>query len=364
MESNKKSVIEDGLEKKLTEEELELIANEKLRLSSIGVLESRRCISAEQFDFATIEKLYNLTLKIEKLDQTPKGRRFLLKTLDYLHAKIVFAQASTRTSSSFISACSKVGMSYEKIHDLSVSSMAKGESYPDFFLTLKQYCDLIVLRHRHPDIIYLASAVLGDTPLINGGNGTDHHPTQGLLDVSMLRKYGLKDKKIAFVGDLARGRTVRSLASILAKFPSEYGMKLYFVAPPDYQMKPDILNKLDKAGVPYELTDNWEKLIPEMDFTYLTRIQAEYRGKDAIESELDLTKFSINLQNIDRFKPSSIVLHPLPRGGSELCYKVTNYPHIKIFKQVEMGMWSRMALIIAMFGVEKEIEEGYQKILG
>ena len=177
--------------------------------------------------------------------------------------------------------------------------------------------------------------------IINAGSGTDEHPTQALLDFYTIYKYGLENKKIAFVGDLLRGRTVRSLALLLNKVK---GIKLYFVAPKAFQIKDDILQQLN---VEYELTDDFEKVLPEMDVIYMTRLQDEYGGTNEI---IDTNKYNINSSNINTLKDDAIILHPLPRRN-EIAIEIDKNKRAKYWQQCENGMWMRVGLIMNMFGL-------------
>ena len=158
-------------------------------------------------------------------------------------------------------------------------------------------------------------------------------------------KYGLENKKIAFIGDLLRGRTVKSLTLLLNKVK---GTKLYFVAPKTFQIKSDILEQLN---IDYELTDDFEKVLPEMDVVYMTRLQDEYKHEGISENEvIDTNKYSINSNNINKIKNNAIILHPLPRRN-EIAVEIDKNKRAKYWGQCGNGMWVRVALIMEMFGV-------------
>jgi len=203
------------------------------------------------------------------------------------------------------------------------------------------------MRHPSNDFIYeILDNLPDDIRIINAGSGTNEHPTQALLDFYTIWKYGLENKKVAFVGDLLRGRTVRSLALLLNKIN---GTKLYFVAPEKYQIKNDILEQLN---VEFEITNNIEKVLPEMDVVYMVRLQDEYKGfwdeEDFIG--IDTKKYSINNSNINKLKDDAIILHPLPRRN-EISVEIDKDKRAKYWEQVENGMWVRVALIMDMFGI-------------
>ncbi|NTW05344.1 MAG: hypothetical protein HGA27_04435 [Peptococcaceae bacterium] len=138
---------------------------------------------------------------------------------------------------------------------------------------------------------------------------------------------------------MLRGRTVRSLALLLNKVKST---KLYFVAPKTFQIKDDILSQLD---IDYEITDNFDSVLSEVDVVYMTRLQDEYGGTDEI---IDTSKYCINSSNIEKLKGKAIILHPLPRR-EEISIDVDKNHRAKFWEQCENGMWVRVALLIKLF---------------
>jgi len=200
------------------------------------------------------------------------------------------------------------------------------------------------MRHPSSDFIYEISENLSDNMrIINAGSGSDQHPTQALLDFYTIWKYGLENKKVAFVGDLLRGRTVRSLSLLLNLIPS---IKLYFVSPDKFQIKNDILEQLN---IDYVCTDDFEKVLPEMDVVYMVRLQDEYGGTNEV---IDTNKYSINSSNINRLKNDAIILHPLPRRN-EIAVEIDKDKRAKYWEQVENGMWIRVSLIINIFAINE-----------
>ena len=314
---------------------------------NINIPIQSRCINSQQYSLENLLHLCKLTDKIKHISQTKEGLLYLKSLLSHKRAMLYFKQPSTRTFLSFQNACHILGISCSEIRDTSTSSEVKGESELDSIKTFSQYVDLIIMRHPSSDFIYEISENLSnDMRIINAGSGTNEHPTQALLDFYTIWKYGLDNKKVAFVGDLLRGRTVRSLALLLNKVN---GTKLYFVAPDKYQIKNDILNQLN---VEYEVTDNIEKVLPEMDIVYMVRLQDEYKGfwdeEDFIG--IDTKKYSINNSNINKLKDDAIILHPLPRRN-EISVEIDKDKRAKYWEQVENGMWVRVALIMDMFGI-------------
>ena len=306
-----------------------------------------RCINSQQYSLENLLHLCKLTDTIRNIASTSEGLKYLKTILSDKRAILYFKQPSTRTFLSFQNACHILGISCSEIRDTSTSSEVKGESELDAIKTFSQYVDLIIMRHPSSDFIYEISENLpDDMRIINAGSGSDQHPTQSLLDFYTIWKYGLENKKVAFVGDLLRGRTVRSLALLLNKIN---GTKLYFVAPEKYQIKNDILEQLN---IEFEITNNIEKVLPEMDVVYMVRLQDEYKGfwdeEDFIG--IDTNKYSINSSNINKLKDNAIILHPLPRRN-EISVEIDGDKRAKYWEQVGNGMWMRVALICNMFGI-------------
>ena len=314
-------------------------------MNPINTNSQTRCLNSNQFTLENLLNLCKLTDNIRNIALTKEGLQYLKTILSHKRAILYFKQASTRTFLSFQNACHVLGMSCSEIRDTSTSSEIKGETELDAIKTFSQYADLIIMRHPSSDFIYeISNNLPNDIRIINAGSGSNEHPTQALLDFYTIWKYGLLEgKKIAFVGDLLRGRTVRSLSLLLNKVS---GTKLFFVAPEKYQIKNDILEQLD---IDYEVTDNIEKVLPEMGVVYMTRLQDEY-GQINGEDFIDTSRYSINKNNINTLKDDAIILHPLPRRN-EISVEIDKDHRAKYWEQVENGMWVRVGLICDMFEV-------------
>jgi len=328
------------------EENVEIIYKKEMNIIKIN--NQTRCINSNQYTLENLLNLCNTTDKIKSMSQTSDGLKYLKTILSDKRAMLYFKQPSTRTFLSFQNACNILGISTSEIRDTSTSSENKGESELDAIKTFSQYSDLIIMRHPSSDFIYEISENLSDeTRIINAGSGTDQHPTQALLDFYTIYKYGLENKKIAFVGDLLRGRTVRSLSLLLNKVN---GTKLYFVSPKQFQIKSDILEQLN---IDYDITDDFDKIISDMDVVYMVRLQDEYKNEGISENEIiDTSKYSINSGNINKMKDDAIILHPLPRRD-EISVKVDKDKRAKYWEQCQNGMYVRVALIMSMFGASK-----------
>lgn len=237
-------------------------------------------------------------------------------------------------------------------HARTFSSEIEGEQVEDSIRIVGSYCDLIVIRHTDQDGAHRAATV-SPVPVINAGDGNGgQHPTQALLDLyTIYRERTLDGLSIAFIGELDRGRTVRSLAYLLAKFER---IKIYFVAPPEMQMKPDILEYLDRHGVRYELESDLDRVISQVDVVYQTRIRQptenqESRIRSAFPSCTSApclvnSSFRIDSSILNKMKPNATILHPLPRTV-ELDKTVDSDPRALYFRQAENGLYVRMALL-------------------
>jgi aspartate carbamoyltransferase catalytic subunit len=321
---------------------------------------------AQQFDRPSLERLCELATKIRRIGKTKGGLHFLQSLLSEKRAMLYFAQPSSRTFLSFYSACQIVGIHPAEVRDTTTSSEIKGESPEDTVRTFSSYFDLIIMRHPVGGFAERIAWLLSNTerciPVINAGSGQDQHPTQALLDIYTLERSfetrgGIPHKKIAFVGDLARGRTVRSLANLLTLYP---GVTQYFVAPESLQIGADILENLRAAGVAYELSTDFEKIIPEVDAIYMTRIQDEW--DTAEESRLlDTTPFHFTARHLEILKPDAVLLHPLPRR-KEIAIEADQDPRAVYWRQVRNGMWVRAALMLEIFDRCAEIDKYYDDL--
>ena len=324
-------------------------------ITIINKISNTRCINSQQYSLENLLHLCKLTDTIRNIASTSEGFKYLKTILSDKRAILYFKQPSTRTFLSFQNACHILGISCSEIRDTSTSSEVKGESELDAIKTFSQYVDLIIMRHPSSEFIYEISENLSDDMrIINAGSGSDQHPTQALLDFYTIFRYGLENKKIAFVGDLLRSRADRSLALLLNKVN---GTKLYFVAPNKFQIKDDILKQLN---VEYEITDNIEKVLPEIDVVYMVRLQDEYKNEGISDNEvIDTSKYSINTNNINKMKEDAIILHPLPRRD-EIAVEIDKDKRAKYWQQCQNGMWLRVALICNMFGIEERILNYYE----
>jgi len=254
----------------------------------------------------------------------------------------LFYEPSTRTRFSFESAMLRLGgnvITSENAKEF--SSAAKGETLEDSIRVINNYADIIVLRHYEQGASKRASLV-SDIPVINAGDGIGQHPTQALLDLyTIKRELGRIDKiSIALIGDLKHGRTVRSLVYLLGKFKS---VKIHFVSPAGLRIGEDIRSYLRRYKIFYSETRDLESILTKVDVVYQTRIQKE-RFKTAKEYLKFKDCYHIDIDLIEKMRPGSIIMHPLPRVG-EISPSVDISPKAVYFKQAKYGVLVRMALL-------------------
>jgi aspartate carbamoyltransferase catalytic subunit len=254
----------------------------------------------------------------------------------------LFYEPSTRTRLSFESAMLRLGgrtMGTDNAREF--SSVAKGETLEDTIRIVAGYADVIVLRHHEAGAARRAAAV-SDVPVINGGDGRGQHPTQSLLDLYTIRdELGRLDGvRVAIVGDLANGRTARSLAYLLSKFRD---VELWFVAPPRVGMGRDIKEHLNEHGVTWHETEDLDAVLPRVDVVYQTRIQKERFADEAAYRALRGV-YVIGLEAMARLRADAIVMHPLPRLN-EIEPAVDADPRAAYFRQARNGVQVRMALL-------------------
>ncbi len=266
---------------------------------------------------------------------------------DVLKGKIMatlFFEPSTRTKISFESAMLRLGGNYLGFAEPKLTSIEKGENLADTIRVIENYSDIIVLRHPLEGASRLASD-FANIPVVNAGSGSEEHPTQALLDLYTIRQEFKKidGLTVALVGDLRYGRTVHSLAYAL----SHYNVKLYLISPDLLKMRKEVLEEIDGEIEVIE-KKNLEKVLPETDVVYMTRIQKE-RFPDLAEYELMKGSYRLNRDDLKQAKRKAIVMHPLPRVD-EISFDVDDTYHARYFKQTYFGLLIRMALISLILG--------------
>ncbi len=270
-------------------------------------------------------------------------------TFDLLKGKILanlFFEPSTRTSSSFMAAMQRLGGAVIPINEVKFSSVAKGESLPDTVRTLGCYADVIVIRHPEVGSASLAAKHAGK-PVINAGDGVGEHPTQALLDTFTIREElgRLDNLTVTMLGDLKYGRTVHSLARLLTQF---HGIRLNYVSPDILRMPREVIEEVEEKGIPQKEYTTLEKILPKTDVLYVTRVQRE-RFEDPSAYEDVKGAFVITPEVMEAAKTRMIVLHPLPRV-TEISMEFDTDPRAAYFRQMEFGLYVRMALLAMVLG--------------
>ncbi|MEI6970782.1 MAG: aspartate carbamoyltransferase [bacterium] len=314
---------------------------------------------AQQFNRKRLDEIGHLATCIRRLAKTEDGMAFLMAQLSHKRAMLYFTQPSSRTFLSFCAACQILGMQIGEVRDSSVSSEFKGETREDSVRTFSSYFDLIIMRTELAGFVEKTAWMLSNSerpiPTINAGSARDQHPTQALLDIYTLQRSfeqrgGIDGKSVLFVGDLARGRTVRSLSSLLTHYKN---VKQIFVAPPNLQVGEDVLAELSASGTSFEVRSDFEPCIRLADAIYMTRIQREWDSETA-KTEKSLADFSFGVRHLDMLKAGAVLMHPFPRTG-EIAPEVDHDPRAVYWRQMRNGMWVRVALIAGMFGKDKPI---------
>lgn len=318
-------------------------------------------LKAEQFNRPLLDHLFELTNTIRRFDKSKEGLMYLKSLLAHKRAMLYFTQPSTRTFLSFQSACQILGMGCSEIRDPATSSEKKGESIEDSIRTFSSYVDLIIMRSPVAGLCDQMADHLNATPrsvpIINAGSGPDQHPTQSLLDLytlyrSFQKEGGISNKTICMVGDLKRGRTVRSLSRLLENFEN---INIIFSSPKEFAIEDDLRTYLKNCkNVSFEETTNFEEAIAASDAVYMTRIQDEYDKSENESAKIDTTKYHLKHEHLDILKSNCAIMHPFPRRG-ELDPKIDLDPRAKYWRQERNGMWTRVALITKIMGVDNKI---------
>ena len=365
----------------------------------------RHVIFSGQFSVDMLEDLAGTADKIRVLSKSRSGQDYLINLLNHKRAMLYFTQPSTRTFLSFMAACQILGITCNEVRDPTTSSETKGETRFDSLRMFSSYFDLIIMRSKLAKLAESCAYLMNDlsatgnrsVPIINAGSGADEHPTQALLDIYTLQRTfqfadgpiagnrattmatrfedlrksypdlgkGLANKVYGFCGDIGRGRTVRSLASLLGNYE---GVTLVFVAPnePTLALREDLRNRLIDRGVKIVEVDSFHEkidgvpVIELLDALYMTRIQKEHNAPGDSErfAALDLDAFKLNAELVARMKQYAPILHPFPRDQhfGEIPPEIDNDPRAMYFRQARNGMWIRAALLASIFGVDRQID--------
>lgn len=298
-------------------------------------------LSVLQFSRADLEYIFGVAKEMRAMVER-------VGTFDLLKGKILanlFYEPSTRTSSSFFSAMERLGGSVIPINEVTYSSVAKGESLPDTIRTLECYADVIVLRHPEVGSAELA-ARYARKPVINAGDGVGEHPTQALLDLFTIEEeLGRVDGlTVTMLGDLKYGRTVHSLARLLSLFK----VRIHYVSPEIVRMPQKLMDEVSAKGIEQQEFVTLEPVLAETDVLYVTRIQKErFESLEAYEKVKGA--YVITPEMMESAKDEMVVMHPFPRVG-EISMELDGDPRAAYFRQMEYGLYVRMALLAMVLG--------------
>jgi aspartate carbamoyltransferase catalytic subunit len=276
----------------------------------------------------------------KKLKQTPQSR-----LLEQYILGSCFFEPSTRTRLSFETAMERLGGRVIGFADANVTSTKKKETLYDSIKIIGQYADVIAMRHPL-DGSARRAAEATDIPIINGGDGTNQHPTQTLLDLFTILEcqQTIDGLSIAMIGDLKYGRTVHSLAQALKL----WNVQLSFVAPPALAMPEKIIDELRDAQIPVSQYETIEECINQVDILYMTRIQEE-RFPDKMDYEKIKNIYTLTTSMLQSVRPNLRILHPLPRVN-EIHPRVDATAHAYYFEQAKNGLYIRQALLALVLG--------------
>ncbi len=316
-------------------------------------------LSISQFERGDIEKLFTVADRMEPYAH----RRRITKVLDGAILGSMFFEASTRTRVSFGCAFNLLGGEVRETTGFEATSLQKGESLQDTARVLSGYSDVIVMRHPQAGSV-AEFAAMSRVPVINGGDGTNEHPSQALLDLYTIKKEmehqggaGIDNISIAMIGDLKFGRTVHSLCKLLTLFDN---ITVTLISPNELRMPGEIVEQLRAAGHRVVESDNMEQSLSHIDIAYATRIQEE-RFASVEEAMLYRGRYRLNQAVYTQFcKPNTVIMHPLPRDSraeaNELDVDLNDNPNLAIFRQADNGVLVRMALFVLILDVADQVD--------
>lgn len=302
----------------------------------------RHLMSPLDFSVEELDRLFDLADDIEK----NMGK--------YAHAcegkklATCFYEPSTRTRLSFESAMLNLGGSVLGFSDAGSSSASKGESVSDTIRVISCFADICAMRHPKEGAPMVAASH-SSIPVINAGDGGHQHPTQTLTDLLTIRslKGHLDHFTIGLCGDLKFGRTVHSLINALVRYE---GITFIFISPEELRVPDYIIDMLKEKNIPYEEVIRLESIMPKLDFLYMTRVQRERFFNE--EDYIRLKDFYIlDKAKMELAKEDMLVLHPLPRVN-EISVEVDEDKRAAYFKQVQYGVYVRMALILTLLDIK------------
>ena len=316
-------------------------------------------LSVHQFERADVERIFEVA---DRMGPYARRKR-VTRVLDGAILGSMFFEPSTRTRVSFGSAFNLLGGEVRETTGIENSAIAKGESLYDTARVLSGYSDVIAMRHPAEGSV-AEFAAASRVPVLNGGDGSNEHPSQALLDLYTIkselagRGRSIDGLRIAMVGDLRYGRTVHSLSRLLCLFDR---VQVTLVSPVELCMPAEIVDEMRRAGVQVVESDAFEASISQVDIVYSTRIQEERFGTQA-EADLYRGRYRLN-QSIytHNCEPHTVIMHPLPRdsrqNAKELDDDLNDNPNLAIFRQTDNGMLVRMALFALVLDVAEQVDK-------
>lgn len=315
-------------------------------------------LSVSEFGRADVERIFDVADHMEPYAR----RRKVTRVLEGAILGSMFFEPSTRTRVSFGSAFNLLGGEVRETTGFENSAIAKGESLYDTARVLSGYSDVIVMRHPAEGSV-AEFAAASRVPVINGGDGSNEHPSQALLDLYTIRSElqeldrAIDGLRIAMVGDLRFGRTVHSLCKLLCLFSN---VTVTLVSPRELRMPEAIVEQMRAADLVVVESDAMEESIARVDIVYSTRLQEE-RFASTEEAELYRGRFRLNQQIYTRHcDPNTVIMHPLPRDSREAARELdddlNDNPKLAIFRQTDNGMLVRMALFALILDVVDEVD--------
>ena len=321
-------------------------------------------LSIQQFERHDVERIFSVADHMEPYAH----RKRVTKVLDGAILGNMFFEPSTRTRVSFGSAFNLLGGEVRETTGFESSAISKGESLYDTARVLSGYSDVIVMRHPQPGSV-AEFAAASRVPVLNGGDGSNEHPSQALLDLYTIKKElagqnrDLDKLRIAMVGDLRHGRTVHSLCKLLCLYGD---VQVKLVSPDELRMPGEIVEQMRSAGLRVDESDALEQSIAHVDIVYSTRIQEE-RFNSQEEADLYRGRFRLN-QSVytANCEPNTVIMHPLPRdsrdNARELDDDLNDNPNLAIFRQTDNGVLVRMALFALTLDVVGQVAEHSREV--
>ena len=321
-------------------------------------------LSIDQFQRPDIDKIFAVADQMEPYALRKKRTR----VLDGAILGNMFFESSTRTRLSFGAAFNLLGGQVRETSGFASSAIVKGESLYDTARVISGYSDVICMRHPEAGSVSKFAAA-SRVPVINGGDGSNEHPTQALLDLYTIRREllatggSVDGLRIAMIGDLKYGRTVHSLSRLLSLYKN---IEFVMVSPTELCMPEPITERLRQTGHRVRETDNLESGIREVDIVYSTRIQEE-RFSSSEEADLYRGRFRLNQSIYTKAcQPNTVIMHPLPRDSrveaNELDEDLDENPNLAIFRQADNGVLVRMALFALILQVDHLLQKYEQDV--